>query len=159
MCPPSIGEDSWKLHDGTFLDSAPLPLADFNLHSFSLKGFPGVSDGNGSTCNSRNLGLIPGSGRSPGKGIGISLQDSCGKNPMDRGAWWVTVHEVAKSQTQLSSEHLKVKVSQSRLTLCDLVSPLSMKFPGKNTAVGSRSLLQGFFPTLVSCTACRVFTI
>ena len=82
-----------------------------------------------------------------------------GKNPMDRGAWWVTVHEVAKSQTQLSSEHLKVKVSQSRLTLCDLVSPLSMKFPGKNTVVGSRSLLQGFFPTLVSCTACRVFTI
>ena len=45
---------------------------------------------------------IPGSGRSPGEGNGNPLQYSCLENPMDRGAWWATVHGVAKSRTQLS---------------------------------------------------------
>ena len=49
----------------------------------------------------RDLGLIPGSGRLPGEGNGNPLQYSCLENPMDRGAWWVTVHGVAKSQTWL----------------------------------------------------------
>ena len=40
----------------------------------------------------RDLGLIPGSGRSPGGGHGNPLQYSCLENPMDRGAWWATVH-------------------------------------------------------------------
>ena len=65
-------------------------------------GFPGDSDGKESTCNSGEPSLIPGSGRSPGEGNSNSLQYSWLKNPMDRGAWWATVHEVAKSQTQLS---------------------------------------------------------
>ena len=47
----------------------------------------------------RGVGSIPGSGRSPGEGHGNPLQYSCLKNPMDRGAWWATVHEVAKSRT------------------------------------------------------------
>ena len=47
----------------------------------------------------RGLGLIPGLGRSPGEGYGNPLQDSCLENLMDRGAWWATVDEVAKSQT------------------------------------------------------------
>jgi len=38
---------------------------------------------------------VPGWGRSPGGGNGNSLQYSCWENPMDRGTWWVTVHEVA----------------------------------------------------------------
>ena len=43
------------------------------------------------------LGLIPGSGRSPGEGNGyLPLQYSCLGNPMARGAWWATVHRVAK---------------------------------------------------------------
>ena len=50
----------------------------------------------------RDMGLIPGSGRSPGGGNGNPLQYSCLENPTDRGAWQVTVHAVAKSQTQLS---------------------------------------------------------
>ena len=50
----------------------------------------------------RDVALIPGSGRSPGGGHGIPLQDSCLGNPMDRGAWWATVHGVAKSRTRLS---------------------------------------------------------
>ena len=40
----------------------------------------------------RDAGLIPGSGRSPGKGYGNPLQDSGLGNPMDRGAWWATAH-------------------------------------------------------------------
>ena len=47
----------------------------------------------------RDMGLIPGSGRSPGEGNGNPLQYSCQENPMDRAAWWATVHEVSESQT------------------------------------------------------------
>ena len=50
----------------------------------------------------RDRGSISGSGRSPGEGNGNSLQYSSLENPMDRGAWWATVHGVAESQTQLS---------------------------------------------------------
>ena len=49
----------------------------------------------------RNSGSIPGSGRSPREGNGNTLQYSCLGNPMDREAWWATVHRVSKSQTQL----------------------------------------------------------
>ena len=48
------------------------------------------------TCNAGDQGLIPGLGRSPGEGNGNPLQYSCLGNPMDRGAWWATVHGVAK---------------------------------------------------------------
>ena len=44
----------------------------------------------------RDVSLIPGSGKSPGGGYGNPLQYSCLENPMDRGAWWTTVHRVAK---------------------------------------------------------------
>ena len=46
-------------------------------------------------------GLIPGLGRSPGEGNGNPLQYSCLESLMNRGAWWATVHGVAKSWTQL----------------------------------------------------------
>ena len=49
----------------------------------------------------KDMGLIPGSGRSPGGGHGNLFQYSCLENPMDRGAWWAIVHRVTKSQTQL----------------------------------------------------------
>ena len=49
----------------------------------------------------RDAGSIPGSERAPGEGNGNSLQYSCLGNPMDREAWWATVHGVAKSWTQL----------------------------------------------------------
>ena len=51
----------------------------------------------------RDTGSIPGSGRPPGGENGNPLQYSCLGNPMDRGAWWATVHGVTKSQTQLSN--------------------------------------------------------
>ena len=65
-------------------------------------GFPGSSDGKASAYNARDPGSIPGSGRSPGEGNGNPLQYSCLENPMDRGAWWATIHGVSKSWTQLS---------------------------------------------------------
>ena len=49
--------------------------------------------------NVGDLGFIPGSGRSSGEGNGNPLQYSCLENPMDREAWWATVHGVAKSGT------------------------------------------------------------
>ena len=52
--------------------------------------------------DTRDLGSIPVSGRSPGVGNGNQLQYSCLGNSMDRGAQWATVHGVAKSQTRLS---------------------------------------------------------
>ena len=57
------------------------------------------------TANAGDTGdvdSIPGSGRSPGRGKGNPLQDSCLENFMDKGAWWATVHEVSKSWTRLS---------------------------------------------------------
>ena len=62
----------------------------------------GGSEVKASASNAGDLGSIPGSGRSPGEGNGNPLQDSCLENPMDGGAWWATVHGVAKSQTRLS---------------------------------------------------------
>ena len=58
-----------------------------------------------SSSSAGDLGLICGSGRSPGERNGTPLQYSCLENPMDRGAWQATVHGVAKSQTWLSDEH------------------------------------------------------
>ena len=63
-----------------------------------------------SACNVEDLGSIPGSGRSPGEGNGNPLQYSCLENPMDRGAWWATVHGVAKSRTRLSDFTFNVDV-------------------------------------------------
>ena len=61
--------------------------------------FSGGSDGKESAHSAGDLGLIPGLGRSLGEGNGNPLQYSCQDNPVNRGAWWATVHGVAKSQT------------------------------------------------------------
>ena len=69
-------------------------------------GFPGGSDDKESTCRARDLGVIPGLGRSPGGGHGNPLQCSCLENPMDRGASRATVPGVSQSDTteRLSTE-------------------------------------------------------
>ena len=68
-------------------------------------GFPGDSDSRESTCKAGDPGSIPGPGRSPGEGNGDPLQCSGLENPMDRGAWWATVHGITKSWPRLSDEH------------------------------------------------------
>ena len=66
--------------------------------------FPGGSVGKESACNVGDLSSIPGLGRSPGGGHGNHSIILAWRIPMKRGAWWATVHGVAKSQKQLSTE-------------------------------------------------------
>ena len=67
-------------------------------------GFPHSSVDKGSACNAGDPGLIPGLGRSPGEGNGNPLQYSCLENPTDRGAWWATVHGVARVGHDLANK-------------------------------------------------------
>ena len=86
-------------------------------------GFPGssvVRNPPASAGNAGDLGSIPGSGRSPGGGHGNPLHYSCLESPMDRRAWWATVHGVAKSQTRL----------------CDWVCMLSLGSPKRCYMLG-----------------------
>ena len=65
-------------------------------------GFAGGMSGKNPLANAgdlRDLGLIPGSGRTPGEGHGNPLQYSCLENPMDRGAWQAMGHKVVTSWT------------------------------------------------------------
>ena len=74
----------------------------FLVSALPCIGFPGgtvVKNSPASAGIIRDVGLIPGSGRSPGGGSGNPLQYSCLDNPMDRGAPWVIVHGVAKGGT------------------------------------------------------------
>jgi len=62
-------------------------------------GFPGGSDDKESACNTGDLDLIHGLGRSPGERNDYPLQYSCLGNPMGRGAWWAIAHGVKKNWT------------------------------------------------------------
>ena len=69
------------------------------------KDFLGCSDGKESACNKEDLGLTPGSGRSPGEGNGYPLQYPRLENSMDRGASRATIHGITKGRTRLSNKH------------------------------------------------------
>ena len=62
----------------------------------SIKGFPGGSVVKNLPGMQETRGSIPGSGRSRGEGNGSTLQYCCLGNSMDRGAWWATVHDIAR---------------------------------------------------------------
>ena len=68
---------------------------DFQGGAVEKKTFANAGD-------TRDMGSIPGLGGSPGGGNGNPVQNSCLKNPMDRGAWWAAVQRVEKSWTHLS---------------------------------------------------------
>ena len=77
-------------------------LKKLKNHLFSdvhvaLRGFPGGSAVKNPPANAGETGPIPGLAKSPAGGNGNPLQYSCLGNPMDRGAWWVTVHKVTKA--------------------------------------------------------------
>ena len=83
--------------------------------------------GKESACNAGDTGdtgSIPGWGRSPGEGNGNALQYSCLEDSMDGGAWWVTVHRVAKSQTRMkrlsTAQHNLQEPDASELQLSHL---------------------------------------
>ena len=66
------------------------------LRKVPSMGLPWWLSCKGSACSAGDAGSIPASGRSPGGGNGNALQYACLKSPMGRGAWWATVHGVAK---------------------------------------------------------------
>ena len=76
----------------------------------------------------RDMSSIPGLGRSLGGEHGNPLQYSCLENPMDSGAWWATVHRVAKSQTQLK------QLNTQAYSNADLDN-LAWYFPSKFTII------------------------
>ena len=81
-----------------------LYLEIFLAEVYSEWSFPSGSVGKDCDFHAGEAGdmsLTPGSGRSPEGGHGNPLHYSCLENPMERGAWWATVHQVTKSQTQL----------------------------------------------------------
>ena len=96
-----MGEESYCAENSMFFRSNTLTVF---LKSIEYQYFlnSGSSEVKASACNAGDLGSIPGSGRSPGEGNGNPLQYSCMENPMDGGAWWATVHGVAKSRTRLN---------------------------------------------------------
>ena len=62
---------------------------------------PPMAPGKESACDARDQDSIPGSGRSPGEGNGNPLRYRSLQNPMDRGAWWATVHGVVDRTERL----------------------------------------------------------
>ena len=86
------------------------------------EGFPDGASGEEPATNTdvRNMGLIPGLGRSPGGGHCNPLQYSCLENPMDSEAWWAAVQWVAESQTRL--KRLGGSVAKSCPTLATPVT-------------------------------------
>ena len=79
-----------------------------NIYSSFIYSLPGGSDGKESACNARDLGSIPGLGRSPGEGNSYPLGYTGLENSMDRGTWQATVHGIAKSRTWLSNFHFTI---------------------------------------------------
>ena len=69
------------------VNKAEVDVANWRGLKVYERYFPGGSDVKASACNAGDLGLIPGSGRSPGEGNGNPLQYSCLENPMDGGTW------------------------------------------------------------------------
>ena len=81
----------WPPYTDALLQTCPMPLPRQELH-----GTMGVSSWQNPPANAGDKGSVPGSGRSPGERSGNALQHSCLENPLNRGAWWATVHGVAK---------------------------------------------------------------
>ena len=88
---------SWHIYKLGMLYNSPFPHYFWSW--FSGAGGSGVKN---LPANEEDVGLIPGLGRSPGEGNDNPLQYSCLENSTDRGAWWATVHGVAKNWTRLS---------------------------------------------------------
>ena len=89
-----------------------------------LKGFLCGSAGKESSCNVGDLVSIPGLGRSPGEGNGNPLQYSCLENPMDRGAWWATVHGVANTSEWLTLSFLSESEGHPEVKAWGLLRPV-----------------------------------
>ena len=86
------------------------------------------------TGDTRDSDSVPGSGRYPGVENGNPIQYSCLGNPMDRGAWWATIHGVTKSQTCLrTAQHFSVMFRNFTLICCCERQFGSIVYDGNNT--------------------------
>ena len=85
-----------------------------------ILGCPGDSDGKECACNAGDSGSLPGWVRSPGEGNGSPLQYSCLGNPMDRGAWWATVHGVGEESDMTE------RLSTQAMLLCAFYLPSAL---------------------------------
>ena len=83
------------------------PKKDLEVSLEMYGDFPPSSVSKETTCNVRDLGSMPGSGKSPGEGNGNPLQYSCLENPMDRGAWRTTVVGVTRVRHALATKQQK----------------------------------------------------
>ena len=126
------------------------------LSTLFYRGFPGSSAGKESVCNERDLGSIPGSGRSPGEGNSYALQYSCLENSMDRGGWQDTVLGVTKSWTQLSDWHFHFQRKNYKInhhftspviTLFGLIMRIWRKV---NLVMGRKSFWRSLIPSVCS---------
>ena len=100
-------------------------IFSFSTSSSHDWGLPGGSDGKESACHAGDLGLVPGSERSPGEGFGNPLQYSCLENPLDRGDWQAAVHGVSKSRTRRSDLHFHLVA----LSPCSVTPPKCVRIP------------------------------
>ena len=94
-------EASLKLHENATWEDLTQQL---HLLKSQTQGFPHSSVDKESACSAGDPASIPGLGRSPGEGNGNPLQYSCLENPIDRGAWQVTVDGVARVRHDLVSK-------------------------------------------------------
>ena len=121
-------------------------------------GFLCGSDGKEYACNAGDQGLIPGLERSAGGGHGNPLWYSLRENPMDRGAWWATVHGVTKSWTWLkwlsTQQHAKMgKLRQRAVKSSPASSWWSQYMEAQHSGPGALSSI------LPLCTAADVLVI
>ena len=94
LIPSEISVSAGVLYESTVTHRIPQIL--FWLCCWE-RSFPGGSDDNESAYSAGDLGSIPESGESPGKGKSYPLQYSCLENSLDRGVWWATVLGDTKS--------------------------------------------------------------
>ena len=142
-------------YSGATPELPPLPRSSELGTSHHI--FPGGWNGKESSCNAGNVGSIPGLGRSFGKGNGYPLQYSCLENLTDRGAWWATVHGVAKSQTSTQSLSRRLLLLFSRYVMSYSLQLQELKHtrlscPSPSPGVCSKScpLNQWCHPTISS---------
>ena len=102
--------------------------------------FPPGSDGKVSAYNAGDPGSTPGWGRSPGEENSNPLQYSCLENPMDGGAWWASVHEVAKSWTRLSAFTFTFHYHALEKEMATHSSVLAWRIPGMGELGGLLSM-------------------
>ena len=102
-------------------------------------GFPYSSVGKESICNAGDLGSIPGSGRSPGEGLGNPLQYSCLEKPMDGGSWKVTVYWVTRVRYDWATKHTSTQVLYSRtwLFIHYIYNSLHLLIPNPNLSLSN----------------------